>query len=117
MNANTRQEVLKTLSAFNQSRADEFGLVRIGVFGSAARDTMQPDSDVDVVVELEHPDLLLLVGIKQELEELFGRQVDIVRYRERMNPLLKQRIEPGSGLCATMNLPWTSFRSFSGQSR
>jgi predicted nucleotidyltransferase len=68
-------------------------VIRIGVFGSAARDNLRPDSDIDVVVELEHPDLLLLVGIKQELEELFGRNVDIVRYRERMNPLLKKRID------------------------
>jgi predicted nucleotidyltransferase len=47
---------------------------------------------VDVVVELERPDLLLLVGIKQELEELLQRPVDVVRYRERMNPFLKKRI-------------------------
>ena len=93
MNANTRQDVLKTLSAFNRSRAGEFGVIRIGVFGSAARDNMRPDSDIDVVVELEHLDPLLLVGIKQELEELFGRDVDIVRYRERMNPLLKKHID------------------------
>jgi predicted nucleotidyltransferase len=44
-------------------------------------------------VELGRPDLLLLVGIKQELEELLERQVDIVRYRQEMNPFLKQRIE------------------------
>jgi hypothetical protein len=41
-------------------------------------------SDVDVVVELGQPDLLALVGIKQELEELLHRPVDVVRYRERM---------------------------------
>lgn len=93
MRANTRQEVLSALSRFARARSAEFGLLRIGVFGSAARDDLHTDSDVDVVVELATPDLLLLVGIKQELEELFGRQVDVVRYRERMNPLLKRRIE------------------------
>jgi hypothetical protein len=48
-------------------------------------------SDVDVV-ELERPDLLLLAGIKQKLEELLQRPVDVVRYREQMNPFLKKRI-------------------------
>jgi predicted nucleotidyltransferase len=48
---------------------------------------------VDVVVELGQPDLLSLVGIKQELEELLHRPVDVVRYRERMNAYLKRRIE------------------------
>jgi predicted nucleotidyltransferase len=54
---------------------------------------MTDDSDVDVVVVLAKPDLLTLVGIKQELEGILERQVDIVRYRDRMNAFLKQRIE------------------------
>jgi predicted nucleotidyltransferase len=89
----TREDLLNTLTGFRQARSAEFTLLRIGVFGSAARDRLAPDSDVDVVVELARPDLLLLVGIKQELEQLLDRQVDIVRYRKDMNPFLKQRIE------------------------
>jgi predicted nucleotidyltransferase len=34
-----------------------------------------------------------LIGIKQDLEDLLKRSVDIVRYRETMNDFLKQRIE------------------------
>lgn len=89
----TRNDVLRTLASFRRSRASEFGLVRIGVFGSAASDRLKELSDVDVVVELRKPDLLLLVGIKQELEQLLGRPVDIVRYRPNMNALLKKRID------------------------
>jgi len=48
----------------------EFGIFRIGVFGSVARQEMTEASDVDVVVELDHPDLPILVSIKQEMEEL-----------------------------------------------
>jgi len=48
---------------------------------------------VDVVVELEHPDLLTLVAIKQEFEALLQESVDLVRYREEMNGLLRERIE------------------------
>lgn len=89
----SQQEVLKTLSVFRQNRQDEFGIVRIGLFGSTARGTASDESDVDVVVELSQPDLFHLIGIKQELEALFNRPVDIVRYRERMNRFLKQRID------------------------
>ena len=89
----TRGDVLETLAGFHRSRRQEYGILRIGVFGSAARDRLAGDSDVDVVVELERPDLLLLVGIKQDLETLFGRPVDIVRYRKEMNPFLKRHIE------------------------
>jgi predicted nucleotidyltransferase len=88
-----QDDVLQALSQFRQDRQDEFGIIRIGVFGSAARDQMSDESDVDVVVELTEPDLLTLVGIKQELESLFDRSVDIVRYRDKMNSFLKERIE------------------------
>jgi len=36
---------------------------------------------------------LSLIGIKQDLEERFRCHVDVVRYREKMNPLLRKRIE------------------------
>lgn len=88
-----RDEVLRVLTRFRDQRAREFGITRIGIFGSLARGEATDASDVDVVVEMERPDLLLLVGIKQELEELLQRPVDVVRYREQMNPLLKKRID------------------------
>jgi predicted nucleotidyltransferase len=88
-----RDEVLRVLARFQDLKRDEFGIIRIGVFGSVARDEMVDTSDVDVVVEVARPDLLTLVGIKQELEELLHLPVDVVRYRERMNPFLKGRIK------------------------
>jgi predicted nucleotidyltransferase len=89
----TREDVLQALSEFHQKRQEEFGITRIGIFGSVARGQITDESDVDVVVELDEPDLLALVGIKQELEDLLHRSVDIVRYRETMNAFLKGRIE------------------------
>jgi uncharacterized protein len=59
---------LQTLSKFQQDRRDEFGIIRLGVFGSTARDQTGEQSDIDVVVELAHPDMFALIGIKQELE-------------------------------------------------
>ncbi len=88
----TRKEVLQTLAKFQRDRRDEFGIIRLGVFGSTARDQFGDESDVDVVVELMHPDLFALIGIKQELEAVLHQPVDVVRYRENMNAFLKQRI-------------------------
>ncbi len=61
----------------------------IGLFGSYARGKSRQDSDIDIVVELEKPDLLTLIGIKQKIEEDLGIEVDVVRNRERMNHTLK----------------------------
>ena len=62
-----------------KSIAAGFGAKNVRVFGSMARDEVSPDSDVDILVELEEGhDLLDIIAIKQELEELLGRQVDVV---------------------------------------
>jgi uncharacterized protein len=89
----TKREVLRRLARFSHQRGGEFGLQRIGVFGSTAQDRLTRDSDVDVVVELVEPDLLLLVGLQQELQEVFGRPVDVVHYRPTMNAALKRHID------------------------
>lgn len=88
-----RNEIIQTLRSFAEMNRGRYEIIRIGIFGSAARDTMEALSDIDVVVELSRPDLFYLVGIKQDLEEKFHRPVDIVRYRERMNAFLKKRID------------------------
>lgn len=92
----TRQDVLQKLSEFLRTRGVEFGIVRLGLFGSAARDQIGDDSDIDVVVELARPDLFALIGIKQELEAVLNRPVDVIRYRADMNAFLRQRIQQES---------------------
>ncbi len=80
-----REDILRRVARFREQSSDEFGIVRIGVFGSVARDKVDEARDVDIVVELEQPDLLTIVGIKQELEAALDLPVDVVRYRETMN--------------------------------
>jgi uncharacterized protein len=89
----TQTELLDIIRRYYTGKGRDCRIVRLGVFGSAARNRMTDASDVDIVVELEKPDLLILIGIKQDLEEMLNRPVDIVRYRRQMNPELKRRIE------------------------
>lgn len=86
------EALLETLAQFQQSRKEKYGIIRIGIFGSAVRENAAEYEDVDIVVEIAEPDLMTMVGIKQELEELLQRPVDVVRFRDTMNPFLKQRI-------------------------
>jgi len=58
-----------------------------------ARGNQTADSDIDVVVELTVPDMFMLIGIKQDLEEQLHCPVYIVRYRQTMNAFLKDRID------------------------
>lgn len=88
-----RDEILHILSRFSEEYHTKYNIVKIGIFGSAARDSMTDKSDIDIVVNLKRPDYFDLIGIKQNLEEQFHYPVDIVRYRKRMNKCLKQRID------------------------
>lgn len=64
-----------------QALADQFGIARIRVFGSAVRSDFRPDSDIDVLVELKpgaQARLAMQVAIQRLLESAFHRDVDVV---------------------------------------
>ncbi|MCH8870685.1 MAG: nucleotidyltransferase family protein [Chloroflexi bacterium] len=68
------------------------GARNIRVFGSVARDEATTDSDVDILVEMEPGRSLLdLTGLQLDLEELLGRDVDVVT-ENGLSPYLKDRI-------------------------
>ena len=52
---------------------------RLALFGSVLREDFRPESDVDVLVEFEagHVPGLRLIGLEQELSDIFGRKVDL----------------------------------------
>jgi uncharacterized protein len=87
-----RSEILERLRTLKPELAERYAIDRIGLFGSIARNEARPTSDIDVVVYMP-PDLLKRVRLKAELENLFGREVDVIRYRDSMNPYLKTRID------------------------
>lgn len=58
--------------------ATEYGVKRIGLFGSYAKEQADEESDVDVVVEFERPIGLKFVELAEHLERLLGRKVDVL---------------------------------------
>ena len=71
---------------------------RLDVFGSAARGIFNPgSSDVDFFVEFEPlppPEYAeAYLSLKEELESLFGRPVDLLTARSVHNPYLRESIE------------------------
>ncbi|MBF0537157.1 MAG: nucleotidyltransferase domain-containing protein [Nitrospirae bacterium] len=86
-------EIIAALRKYKRQFADQYGIISIGVFGSLARNEMRIDSDVDIVIEMDIPNIIKMSRIRLEIEELLQRHVDIVHYRERMNRLLKERID------------------------
>ena len=79
-----RNEILKI--------AASHGARNVRLFGSAARGEDRPDSDLDLLVEMESGRSLLdLVGLGQDLEELLCRKVDVLTDAS-VHPVLRARI-------------------------
>lgn len=75
--ARLRDEVLARKPLL-QAVAAKHGVRALSLFGSAARGEAGAKSDLDFLIELEEGRSLVdLVGVKQDLEALFGRQVDV----------------------------------------
>ncbi len=89
----TRSEIMHILKQYKDENAEKYGINNIEIFGSYSRDLATDESDIDIVIETQEPDMYQLVHIKEELERLFNKSVDIIRKREKMNPFLKKRIE------------------------
>ena len=87
-----RVEIIKRLKQYKEKNQSRYNFLKIGLFGSAARDTNHAGSDIDILVEQQTPDLFILGAIKTELEEEFGTPIDIIRLHDGINDLLKKRI-------------------------
>ena len=88
-----RDDILAILREFKRDYAEKYGILEIGVFGSTARDEAGEESDVDICIKTKTPNPFALVHIKEDIEEMVRKHVDIVRVRDKMNPFLRERIE------------------------
>jgi predicted nucleotidyltransferase len=88
-----KDKALQTLTQFRKDNEQRYGILSLGLFGSTAKGEATEQSDVDVVVSLKHPNLFTLSRMRIDLEERLHQPVDLVSYRERMNPFLKERIQ------------------------
>ena len=88
-----RQQILAALAAHQPDLVQRFGVRRIALFGSAARDELTDQSDVDVLVEFSGPASIDgYFGLKDHLEALLGRPVDLVTERG-LKPRARRHVE------------------------
>lgn len=74
----TKESILRRLRESYPQLSAQFGVLRIGLFGSFARGTAQESSDVDLIVEFQRPIGLKFVEMVEYLETLLGRKVDVL---------------------------------------
>ena len=74
-----KQQVIQKLQAAKPLLAERYGVTRLALFGSTARDQARPDSDVDIVVGFDGPATSArYFGVQFYLEDELGCAVDLV---------------------------------------
>ena len=91
-----RDEILEIVRA-NRKSLQKLGVKSLSLFGSGARNQIQPDSDIDFLVEFNSPvGLFGLFQVQHYLEEILDRSVDlgtIKALREHLRkPVLEEAI-------------------------
>jgi hypothetical protein len=74
--------------------AEKYGVTELGVFGSYVRGEQRPDSDIDLLIELERPariSLMDLVEMEDFLSELLGIKVETA-IKKNLKPRLGRYI-------------------------
>lgn len=88
----TSDQILQFLRE-HKTTLESMGVQRIGLFGSYAKGTQRPDSDIDFLVEME-PSFIKMAEVAIFLEEHLERKVDLLRKGPHLRPKFLQFIEP-----------------------
>ena len=83
--------IIKRIAEHSDEIRAEFGVARLGLFGSRVRGEARGDSDLDVLVEFAYPTFRNYMGLKRFLERLIGVPVDLVSVAA-LKPLLGEHI-------------------------
>ena len=86
----SKEQILKKIRD-HKDKIKSFGVKRLGLFGSFANNTATDKSDLDFIVEFEEKTFDAYMGLKDYLEELFQRPVDLV-LPNTIKPRLRSQI-------------------------
>jgi len=93
-------EIRNLLQALKPNLADQYGVTVVGVFGSYVRGEQGPDSDIDILVELERPPRISLIGLvelEHYLSDVLGAKVDVAvkkNLRKRIGRRILREVVP-----------------------
>lgn len=88
----SRQEILDTLSRHLGQIQSEYGVSKLGIFGSVVRGEQKTASDIDILVEFSRSTgMVQFLRLEQKLQELLGARVDLVT-RKALKKHIGQRI-------------------------
>lgn len=88
----TKEEYIAKLKEAEPYIRENYEVKSMCMFGSTARGTHTPDSDVDLLIDMP-PKWLLLVRLGDYLENLLGTSVDLVRSTTNLRSVFLEEVE------------------------
>lgn len=85
------EKIEKALKRYKSSLKKEFKVKKIGIFGSYVRGEESKESDVDILVEFYESPGWEFFDLKEFLEEILDKKVDLVTVKA-LKPQLKDKI-------------------------
>lgn len=74
----TQEKVVQILRKDFPYLRKNYGVKRIGLFGSFAKGLQKKDSDIDILVELKQPIGFKFIELAEHIEKQLGKKVDIL---------------------------------------
>ena len=100
-------QIMKSLDEIRQIIRDQkpylsqkYGVEVIGVFGSYIRHEQRPESDLDILIELDNPPKISLIGLvelEDRLSQILGVKVDLAikkNLKKRIGARILQEVQP-----------------------
>lgn len=88
-----RDYVLSALKVYYNCNKEKYGIEKLGLFGSFARNEAGPDSDVDILISLREPNLFTYATISRQLETVFERHIDLISEKAILKDDFRARVE------------------------
>jgi predicted nucleotidyltransferase len=93
-------EIRQTLQEQKPYLAEKYGVEIVGVFGSYVRKEQRPESDLDLLIELDRPARISMIGLvelEDYLSQLLGVKVDLAikkNLKKRIGRRILQEVVP-----------------------
>jgi len=87
-----KEKIISFLRENRNLLEQKFGIKKIALFGSYARNEATPESDLDFLIEVENPTFRNRLRLRDFLEKHFGKKVEI-GYFDSIRNFIKEEIQ------------------------
>ncbi len=88
-----KDDILTILREKKEFLQSSYGVDKIGLFGSYAKNKATETSDIDIYVEFNNKTFDNVAGLWNYLEELYQKKVDLIHKHKNNNKIILENIQ------------------------